>query len=451
MPTVNPSPNRFPALQRMMILIVLGLAGIFRSDEAQAADLKAWVESEMDSIARLYLHFHRHPELSFQEKETAARLAQEWRSAGFDVTNGVGGHGVVAVLKNGAGPCLMLRCDMDGLPVAETTGLEYASQVTATVGDDLKTGVMHACGHDLHMANLTGTARYLAANRDQWKGTLTLIGQPAEERIQGALNMLKDGLFERFPKPDFALALHIASDMPTGTVGFRAGPMMANIDSVDITMKGRGGHGSSPHVTIDPVTQAAELIMSLQTIISREVSPMSPAVITVGSIHGGTQYNIIGNECHLMLTVRSYSPEVRAQLLEGIKRKATAVAQGARAPEPDVRISEGIPAVDNDEVLTARLAEVSRRVLGPENVLEAPQSMGGEDFSRYHEAGVPVVMYRLGSVSQRRLDQYAAAGLSPPSAHSSQYYPDFEEALTVGVITMTSSVLDLMRPGSQTP
>lgn len=444
--TVNRPSGHHSSFHRMLILIVLGLAGICQNRETNAADINVWVESEMDSLARLYLHLHRHPELSFQEKETAARIAQEWRSAGFDVATEVGGYGVVALLKNGDGPCVMLRCDMDALPVTEATGLEYASKVTATIGDQLKTGVMHACGHDLHMTNMVGVARYLSTHRDLWKGTLMLIGQPAEERIQGALKMLQDGLFEKFPKPDLAVALHIAADLPTGKVGYRAGPMMANIDSVDITMKGRGGHGSSPQTTIDPITQAAELVMSLQTIVSREISPLSPKVITVGSIHGGTQYNIIGDECHLMLTVRSYSPEVRGQLLEGIQRKAKAVALGARAPEPVIRISEGTPAVYNDDDLTTRLREVSRRIIGAENVVEAPQSMGGEDFSRYHEAGIPVVMYRLGSVSQRRLDQYAAAGLLPPSVHSPQYYPDFEDALKTGIVTMVSSALELMRP-----
>lgn len=415
------------------------------------ADVKTWIESEMDSIAGLYIHLHRNPELSFQEKATAARIAQELRNAGYEVTTGVGGHGVVGLLKNGDGPCIMLRCELDALPVTEATGLEYASTVTATTDQGKQTGVMHACGHDLHMANMVAVGRYMSTIRDQWSGTLMLVAQPAEERIQGALAMLKDGLFERFPKPDVALALHIAADMPTGKVGYRAGPLMANLDSIDIILKGRGGHGSSPHLTIDPVTQAAELILSLQLIVSREISPMEPALITVGSIHGGTQYNVIGDECHLQLTVRSYSSKVRQHLLDSIHRRAKAVAAGAGAPEPVIQVSEGTPSVLNDANLTARLADVSRKVLGDENVLEAPLTMGGEDFSRYHEAGVPIVMYRLGSVSQRRLDQYAAAGRTPPSAHSSLYYPDFEEALTTGIITMTSSVLELMKPGSSKP
>ncbi|WP_437193341.1 M20 metallopeptidase family protein [Planctomicrobium sp. SH527] len=403
----------------------------------------------MDSLAGLYIYLHRNPELSFQEKETAARIAKELRDAGYEVTTGIGGHGAVGVLKNGAGPCVMLRCDMDALPVTEATGLEYASKVRATTEKNLQTGVMHACGHDIHMTNLIGVARYLASHRDQWNGTLLVVGQPAEERIQGASAMLKDGLFERFPKPDMALALHVAGDMPTGKVAYRAGPLMANLDSVDITMKGRGGHGSSPHLTIDPVTQAAELVMSLQLIVTREISPLEPALITVGSIHGGTQYNIIGDECHLQLTVRSYSADVRKRLLDGIHRRAKSIATGAGAPEPIIRLSEQTPAVLNDADLTARLAAVSRKVIGDENVLAASQSMGGEDFSRYGEAGIPIVMYRLGSVSQRRLDQYSAGGVSPPSLHSALYYPDFEEALTTGIVTMTSSVLDLMKPASK--
>lgn len=271
-----------------------------------------------------------------------------------------------------------------------------------------------------------------------------LIGQPAEERVGGAKAMLEDGLFTRFPKPDFGLAIHVAHDMAAGKVGYRPGFSLANVDSVDITVKGRGGHGSAPETTIDPIVQAAELIVSLQTIVSREIKPLEPAVITVGSIHGGTKHNIISNECKLQLTVRSYSDDVRKQLLEGIERKTKAVAQGHRAPAPIITISEGSPSLYNDDDLAARLRPVFVRTLGDENVELIEPVMGAEDFSLYGKAGVPILMYRVGSVSQRRLDQFAMAGQSPPSLHSALYYPDFEVTLRTGIATMCSAVRELM-------
>jgi amidohydrolase len=403
-----------------------------------------WTEENLDSLVQLYFHFHQHPELSYEEKATSARIAREWKTAGFEVTANVGGYGVVALLKNGDGPTLMLRTDLDALPVTELTEREYASKVVVTNTDGSRTGVMHACGHDIHMTNLVGVARYLAAHMEQWQGTLMLIGQPAEERVGGAKAMLKDGLFERFPKPDMAIALHVAGDMQAGKVGYRSGYSLANVDSVDITMKGRGGHGSAPHTTIDPVLLAAELVVSLQTIVSREIKPLEPAVVTVGSIHGGTKHNIIGDECKLQLTVRSYADDVRKHLLEAIERKAKAVAIGARAPAPIVTVSEGTPSLYNDDDLAARVGTVLERTVGEDNVEHVEPVMGAEDFSLYGKAGVPILMYRLGSVSERRLDQYKAAGQTPPSLHSPIYYPDYELTLRTGVATMVETVLELM-------
>lgn len=426
---------------RVLLFCFLGL-GVFQ--HVRADDVTAWVEQEMDSIASLYLHLHRHPELSLHEKETSARIAQELRNAGFEVTTPFGGFGVVGIIQNGKGPRLMLRCDLDALPVTEQTGMEYASKVTTMLGD-VPTGVMHACGHDIHMTTVASTARYLASHKDLWRGTLMVIGQPAEEGGRGARAMLEEGLFEKFLKPDFALALHVASELPTGSIGFCPGPAMANVDSIDIIMKGRGGHGSAPQSTIDPIMQAAELVVSLQTIVSREIDPAQAAVITVGSIHGGTQYNVIGNECHLQLTVRSYTDEIRQQLLEGIQRKAKSVAQGARAPEPEIQIRQNTPVLINDEELTARVVDVFRHTLGEEKVIRISPRMGGEDFSRYGRAGVPIFMFRLGAISQFRLDRYAAAGQTSPTLHSSQFRPDFEEALPVGIQAMTAAALDLLR------
>lgn len=424
--------------------VLIVLAGHVVSTSCQAQTVSDWTEANLDSLVKLYFHLHTHPELSYQEKETSARIAAEWKSAGYEVTPNVGGYGVVAILKNGDGPVGMLRTDLDALPVTEETGLDYASKVTVTAEDGSKTGVMHACGHDIHMTSLTGVARYLAEHKDQWQGTLMLIGQPAEERVGGAKAMLEDGLFTRFPKPDFGLALHVAHDMPAGTVGYRSGYSLANVDSVDIIMKGRGGHGSAPHTTIDPIVQAAELIVALQMIVSREVKPLEPAVVTVGSVHGGTKHNIIGDECKLQLTVRSYSTAVRKQLLEAIERKAKAVAQGHRAPVPVVKFSEGTPSLYNDDDLAARLGPVFVRTLGKDSVETVEPVMGAEDFSLYGKAGVPILMYRLGSVSQRRLDQFTMAGRTPPSLHSAKYYPDFEVALRTGIATMCSAVRELM-------
>ncbi len=430
---------------RLRFCLLLLLNGPFAT-LVLAETPQAWVKENIGEVVKLYQHFHAHPELSFHEKETAARLAEEWKKAGVDVTTDIGGHGVVGIIKNGDGPTLMLRTDLDALPVTEQTGLGYASKVVVENPDTgAETGVMHACGHDIHIANLVGVARCLSANKEAWRGTLILIGQPAEERGAGAKAMLADGLFEKFPKPDFAVALHVDSTGATGTVGVRSGYSLANVDSVDVTCRGRGGHGAFPHTTIDPIVQAAQLVMALQTIVAREVKPLEPAVVTVGSIHGGTKHNIIGDTCHLQITVRSYSDEVRTLLLESIARKAKGVAIAAGAPEPVIKVSEGTPSLFNDEELAARLAKVFRTTFGEENVYDAEASMGGEDFSRYGRAGVPIVMYRLGAVDKERLARFKQLGVPPPSLHSSQFYPDAEPALATGIVSMSSVVLELLK------
>jgi amidohydrolase len=303
---------------------------------------------------------------------------------------------------------------------------------------------MHACGHDIHLTNLIGVARYLSANKDRWSGKIVFILQPAEETGSGAAAMLADGLFARFPRPDYAIALHVSSEYPTGTVRYLSGYANANVDSVDITIHGRGGHGAQPDTTIDPIVIAAKLVVDLQTIVSREVKPIEPAVVTVGSIHGGTKHNIIGNECKLQLTVRSYSPRVRKQLEEAIRRKTAAAAASAGAPEPEVRFSEGTPSLYNDPDLTERVAAALKRALGNESALPGEQSMGGEDFGRYGLAGVPICMFRLGAVNQSRLDEFAAKNVSPPSLHSPLFYPDAKEALSTGVTAMSAVAMDLL-------
>ena len=367
------------------------------------------------------------------------------KKLGVEVTTGVGQHGVVGILKNGAGPTVMIRTDLDALPVTEKTALAYASKVSVKDKEGKDVGVMHACGHDIHISCQIGTARYLAAHKDAWRGTVMFIGQPAEEIGAGALAMLNDGVFKKFPKPDFALALHVDSSMQTGKVGYRAGYILANVDSVDITMRGKGGHGAYPHTTIDPIVQAAQLVVNLQTIVSRENSPFEPAVVTVGSIRGGTKHNIIADTCRLQLTVRSYTEKVRKSLLEAIKRKANAVAAGAGAPEPLIEFSDATPATNNDEALVNRLVPVFSRVLGTDNVVPVDQSMGGEDFSQFGLAGVPIFMFRLGSISPQRMEEFAKARKALPSLHSSEYFPTPEPTIATGVTAMSAAILDLLK------
>ncbi|HEY2250460.1 MAG TPA: amidohydrolase, partial [Planctomycetaceae bacterium] len=344
-------PFQFSKPRFLISLVILVACGFAAT--AFAEEPKEWLGKNLDDLVSLYRQFHASPELSFREEKTAARLAEELKKLGVEVTTGVGRQGVVGILKNGAGPTLLIRTDLDALPVTEKTQLPYASKVSAKDKDGNDVGVMHACGHDIHITCLIGTARYLASHKDDWRGTVMFIGQPAEEIGAGALAMLDDGLFKKFPKPDFGLALHVDSSMQSGKVGYRAGYILANVDSVDITMRGKGGHGAYPHTTIDPIVQAAQLVVNLQTIVSRENSPFEPAVVTVGSIRGGTKHNIIADSCHLKLTVRSYSDKVRKLLLEAIKRKANAVAAGAGAPEPMIEFSDATPATRNDESLVS--------------------------------------------------------------------------------------------------
>jgi amidohydrolase len=407
-------------------------------------DLASWAKEQQSQLFELYKFFHTHPELSFEEYETAERMAKELKALGIDVTEKFAKTGVVGVLKNGSGPTVLIRTDLDALPVTEQTGLAYASKVKAK-GEAGETGVMHACGHDVHITNLIATARWFAGHKDQWKGTLIFLGQPAEERVGGAKVMLEQGLFTRFPRPDYCIATHCDSTLAAGMVGVRGGYQLANVDSCDITLIGRGGHGAYPHTTIDPVVMGAQLVLDLQTIVSRETKPTEPAVVTVGSIHAGTKHNIIGNECHLQLTIRSYSEEVRKHMHDAIVRKAKAVAAGAGAPEPKVQFSEGTPAMFNDERLATRLRGVFEREFGKEKVDDPEPSMGAEDFSLYGKAGVPICMFRLGTVDAKRLARMKQLGQEPPSLHSPLFYPDPEETLMTGVKATVAATLELLK------
>jgi amidohydrolase len=425
----------------LALILVAPLAAAADSDPKLPAQ---WAEAHLAEITELYRELHAAPELSFQEEKSAARIAEELRQVGAEVTTGIGGHGLVGILKNGEGKVLLLRADMDALPVAEETGLPYASRVRVKNERGQTVGVAHACGHDIHMANLVGVARFLNEHRDAWQGTAICLFQPAEEKGAGSQAMLDDGLLDKIPRPDYAVALHVAADVETGKVGFCPGYALANVDSVDIVIKGRGGHGAYPETTIDPIVIAAKLILDLQTIVSREIAPIEPAVITVGAIEGGTKHNVIADTCHLQLTVRSYTPEVRQQLADAIRRKASAAAASAGAGEPEIEFSDGTPSMYNDPALTEQLTQVARRTLGDANVEASPQSMGGEDFSRYGLAGMPICMFRVGTVAPGRLVELKKDGGQPPSLHSPRYYPDAEETLRTSLTTMGAAALELL-------
>lgn len=417
------------------------LALILLAGSLLAASPAEWAASNAADLVALYRHLHANPELSLMEEKTSARIAGELRAAGCDVTEKVGGWGVVGVLKNGQGPRLLIRTDLDALPVTEQTPVPYASKVRVKTAEGVDTGVMHACGHDIHMTCLVGVARWMAANKDRWKGEILFIGQPAEERVMGALAMLGDKLYDRFGKPDFALALHVDSMLPAGSVGYRAGYSFANSDSVDITLFGRGTHGAAPHLGIDPVVMAAQLVMELQTIVSREITPGDPAVITVGSLHAGAKHNIISDRAELQLTVRSYKDSTRQRLLDAIRRKALGVSSAAGAPEPKIQVREGTPAVYNTDDLVQRVTAVFRKTLGEEKVIETAPTMGAEDFGLFKQGGVPIFMYRLGAVNAERIKSWK----EPISLHSPLFYPDAQPAIITGVGTMCQAAMDLLK------
>jgi len=439
-------------MRRAMLALALVAAAAARAS-AQTDDVRNLVEKHYPSLESFYTTLHKEPELSLAEAKTAKRLAEELRKAGYEVTEGVGGHGVVAVLKNGPGKTLLIRADLDALPVKEQTGAPYASTARGTTRDGHSVDVMHACGHDVHVTCLVGTARALAELKDKWKGTLVLIGQPAEEIGMGAMAMLADGLFKKFPRPDWCLALHVDAELEAGKVGYVSGYALANVDSVDLVIRGVGGHGAHPDKTRDPVVIAAQTILALQTIDSRETDPLQPVVVTVGSIHGGTKHNIIPDQVLLQLTVRSYTDEVRDKTLKAIERIAKGIAQAAGVPEdrmPTVTLKdEFTPATYNTPELVERVTEVFKRTVGEQNVVKREPSMGGEDFSRYGRAEpkVPIFMYRLGAVPPQRVSESKQPGGKPlPSLHSPFFLPEPKATIRTGVVTMTAAALDLLKP-----
>ena len=409
---------------------------LFAPTQAKDADILKVAERHLSYSVDLYRHFHANPELSYKEVKTAARLAKEWREAGWEVTEGIGGTGVAAVFRNGPGPVLLVRVDMDALPVKEETGLSYAA-----TGD-----VMHACGHDLHMAAGAGLAKVLADLKSKWKGTAILIGQPAEELGTGSKRMIEDPAFDKFiagaGTPSWCLSIHDSNELPAGSVGVCPGWATANVDTVDITIHGKGGHGARPEQTVDPIVIASELVLSLQTIVSRQIKPGTPAVITVGSIHAGTKHNIIPAEARLQLTVRSYEDSVRERLLAEIRKRAEQIAAAHGAPKvPEMKTDpEYCPAQFHDPKLAERMTVVFRRVLGEDGVRAMPPVMGGEDFGRFGKRfGVPCLQYSVGAVDPGKM------GTDIPPMHSSRWAPAAEPALKTALVTLTAAALDLLR------
>lgn len=456
---VAPKPSlRARALAAAAVLVLAGAAAA----PAQATDAKTkeLTDRQLPQLLSLYRDLHAAPELSLMEAQTSARLAAELRALGFEVTTGVGkyfvkqwqGHGVVAILRNGPGPTLLIRADTDALPVEEKTGLPYASRVRAKNEAGQEVPVMHACGHDVHMTALVGVARNMVALKQHWRGTLMLVGQPAEEIFAGALAMLNDGLYERFPKPDMAIALHVWSDLPAGMVGITPGDAMATSTQIDVLVRGVGGHGSAPQYARDPVVLAANIVMQLQTIVAREISPFDQAVLTVGTIHGGLKRNIIPDEVKLELNLRAYREDVREHIIQSIARISRAAALGAGMPEerlPVVTVLENefAPVVRNDPALTERMTATFQRVLGMENVLAQPPVMGSEDFGQFGLNGaIPVKMFRIGVVNPAKYAEARRAGTPLPSTHSPLFAPDAEPTIRTGVVAMSAAALDLLKP-----
>jgi hippurate hydrolase len=410
------------------------LAALTTSAFAQGGPASHEVEAVYPGAYALYLDLHQNPELSFHETQTAAKLAGRLRALGYDVTEHIGGAGIVALFKNGPGPTIMLRTELDALPVEEKTGLEYASKIHAKDDAGRDVPVMHACGHDVHMASLLATAEIMAHSKDTWHGTLMLIGQPAEETISGAKKMIDDGFLKRFPKPDAGVALHVGNALPAGKVGIASGTYDANADSLRITIYGKGGHGSAPHTAIDPIVIAARTIVALQTIVAREVKPGEMAVVTVGYIQAGTKNNIIPDQAELGLTVRSYKAEVRKQVLAAIARIVKAEAEASGAPrEPVLEHYESTDSVYNDPGLAQRLRIPLEAALGKENVVTEEAHTGSEDFSYFVKLGIPSFYFSLGGAYPEKFAQAKTAGTTLPSNHSSLFAPDAEPALRTGI------------------
>ena len=441
-------------LKSIRIAVGVGSA-ILAIGTAQADPLKDAISSDMPSLMSLYRDLHANPELSGEEVRTAAKLAAEAKRLGFTVTEKVGGTGVVAVMKNGSGPTVLIRADMDGLPLTEKTGLAFASKVIAKTREGAATGVMHACGHDTHMTGWVAAARQLVARKNDWSGTIVMILQPAEETGEGAKAMLEDGLYTRFPKPDYAIAFHDAAGMPAGFVGYSSGFALANVDSVDIKILGVGGHGAYPQTTKDPVVLASRIVGTVQTLVSREIDAQDAAVVTVGSFQAGSKHNIISDEANLLLTVRSYSDETRAKLLDGIRRivRGEAIAAGMpddKMPVVTIREDEFTPATYNTPEFTDDMAKLFEQRFGIDRVLKTPPTMGGEDFSRYRREDTLIksMIFWVGGVPMSEYEAAKKKGIELPSLHSPLWAPDAEKVIATGAEALTAATLEILKKGS---
>lgn len=445
-------------LSRHFCAVVFATAALSISAQSLTAssDLASTVKQQVPDLIETYKHLHRSPELSRHEELTSSFLATELRKLGYTVTEHVGkyddgsqAYGVVAILENGPGPRLLIRTDMDALPVEEKTGVDYASIVTTTNPQGQKVGVMHACGHDLHMTVLLGAAREMVARKSQWHGTLILIGQPAEEVIQGAAAMLADRLYERFGRPDFVLSEHDSNDVPAGSISVKGGPLLASATTLVVTMRGIGGHGSQPQAGKDPVVLAAEFVLVAQTIVSRQIDPQQPAVLTVGMIHGGTKNNIIPDEVTMGLTLRTYSAAVRDAIVADVRRTANGLAQAYGVPAdrmPTVTMGESTPATLNDAAFAERLRASASAALGRDRVLEGRAIMGSEDVGLFAlDDKIPAAMFWLGAADPTKLVESRKSGVALPSPHSALFAPEYAAAIPTGVTAMTSMALDVLK------
>jgi amidohydrolase len=445
---------RFPNLFCLLAVLAFGITPAFSQ-----SPLDAIAARELPKLLETYKFLHLHPEISYQEEKTATLLAQRLRTLGFEVTERFGkyaepsrtSYGIVAVMKNGKDPTVLVRTDLDALPVEERTGLPYSSTMKTKDDAGREVPVMHACGHDIHMTSFLGAATILSELKNQWRGTLIMIGQPCEERGAGAKAMLNDGLYTKFPRPDYILALHDNATMAAGTVGVCEGYALASVTSVDVTVRGVGGHGAYPHTTKDPVVLASQIVLALQTIVSRENSPLDPAVVTVGSIHGGTKHNIIPDEVRLQITVRAYKEDVRRRILASIERIASGIAAAAGVPSdrmPIVRVdeSEFTASTYNNPEFTRRVARSFESALGKENVLKVDPVMGGEDFGYFSlDDKIPLFLFWLGAIEPAKVAQSLKDGISLPSLHSSQFAPDPEPTIRTGMKATAAAVLDLLK------
>ena len=433
----------------VLFILLTSLSISLLSQTTGVKNITSTVNNQLEEARRTYIDLHQNPELSFMEFETAKKMAKNLKDMGFEVTSNVGGNGVVGVFKNGKGKTLLLRTDMDALPIKENTGLPFASQIMTKDFEGVEAPAMHACGHDIHMTTWLGTLKTLVKLKKEWQGTIVAIAQPAEEVSGGSNAMIADGLFKRFPKPDYALAYHVSAELPVGTIGYYPGAIFAGVNSIDIQVFGQGGHGAMPHTTIDPIVLASRMVLDFQTIVSREINPVHPAVVTVGSIHGGTKHNIIPDQVDMQLTVRFFSDETYQKILSALQRISRGIAISAGLPEekwPIVKASNQFtPPVKNNSDLVLEAIKPMKQLLGNENVIQVEPLTVGEDFGKYGrtEENIPIALFWLGGVNKAKYQDHLENGTLLPGLHNSAFYPDFDPTYKTGVAAMASTMIHL--------